>query len=81
MTAIKERLIGAITVMSESDAQKFWHIIQDEFAENSEVINNLEVVEPTEEEVRVIKAYENGDERYQPYMTHEQVKKELEIVE
>lgn len=79
MTAIKERLIGAITVMNEKDAQRFWHIIQEEFMGNDITSDGIETAEPTDEEIQIITAYENGDERYQPYITHEQVKKELGI--
>lgn len=70
MTAIKERLIGAITVMSEQDAEKFWHIIQEEF---------LEEVIPSEDELEAIAAYQNGDEKYQPFVSHAALKKELGI--
>lgn len=70
MTAIKERLIGAITVMSEQDAEKFWHIIQEEF---------LEEAIPSDEELEALKAYQNGDEGYQPTISHAALKKELGI--
>ena len=28
MTAVKERIIGAVSIMSDKDANIFWHIIQ-----------------------------------------------------
>ena len=28
MTAVKERIIGAVSIMSDKDADIFWHIIQ-----------------------------------------------------
>ena len=31
MTAVKERIIGAVSIMSDRDADIFWHIIQKHF--------------------------------------------------
>lgn len=31
MTAIKERIIGAVTIMSDSDAERFWEFIVKDF--------------------------------------------------
>ena len=31
MTAVKERIIGAVSIMSDKDANIFWHIIQKHF--------------------------------------------------
>ena len=31
MTIAKERIIGAVTVMSDSDAENIWEIIQNQF--------------------------------------------------
>ena len=31
MTAIKERILGAITVMSDTDAEKIWFLIKNNF--------------------------------------------------
>ncbi len=70
MSLIKERIIGAITIMSESDAEKVWKIIMQEFSEE---------VDPSKEELEIIKAYNSGDEKYQPYMSHQDIKKELGI--
>jgi len=71
MSVVKERILGAITVMSEEDSTKVWEFIEMHFGFPEEV--------PTDEEIRIIEAYENGDPEYQPYITHEQLKKELGI--
>jgi len=55
MSAIKERIFGAITVMSEEDA-------------------------PTDEEIKIITAYKNGEKEYQPFITHEELIKELGVI-
>ena len=71
MSAVKERIIGAITVMSEEDAIKVWELIEISFGFPEE--------DPTDEEIKIMEAYKRGDEEYQPYITHEDLKKELGI--
>ena len=75
MTIIKERIIGAITVMSEKEAETVWNIIKQEFGDKSMMWDELEADEPTAEELDIIKKYENGDDMYQPYILHEDLKK------
>ena len=41
MSNVKERIIGAVTIMNEKDAQKVWELIQGTF-----ILNNAEEVEP-----------------------------------
>ena len=71
MSVIKERILGAITVMSEEDATKIWELIEIKFGfpEDS----------PTNEEIEIINAYNNGVDEYQPYFTHTELKNELNI--
>ena len=71
MSVIKERIIGAITVTSEEDAIKVW--------EHIEMCYSFSEAAPTDEEIRIIDAYKKGVEEYQPYITHEDLKKELDI--
>ena len=69
MSAVKERILGAITVMHEEDAVKIWNIIKLHFSFSDEM--------PTEEEKAVIHAYKSGDADYQPFTSHEELKREL----
>ena len=78
MTPIKERLIGAITVMDNSDAEKIWNFILSKFDEKS-LWDSIEEVEPTEDEIAIFEEYKNKKEEYQPYITHEELMKELEL--
>ena len=71
MSVIKERLFGAITVMNEKDAAKMWRFVRSQFSFPED--------EPTEEEIAAVKAYENGDEEYQPYISHEDLIQKLGI--
>lgn len=32
MSNVKERILGAVTIMSEEDAEKVWNLIQSSFA-------------------------------------------------
>lgn len=59
MSNVKERIIGAVTIMSEKDAQKVWDLIQGTF-----ILNNAEEVEPDPEEPEAIRAYKSGDPEY-----------------
>ena len=74
MSNVKERILGAITIMSEKDAEKVWELIQATF-----ILNNAEEVVPDPEELEAIKAYQNGDPEYQPYITQDELMKELGI--
>ena len=69
MSAIKERILGAITVMSEDDAAKIWEIIKMQFS--------FAIDTPTDEEMEIFSAYKRGDDEFQPYISHEELKREL----
>jgi len=69
MSAVKERIMGAVTVMSEADAKKIWDVIRLQFEIDTDI--------PTDEEIAIINAYKRGDDEYQPYTSHEELKKEL----
>ena len=75
MSNIKERIIGAITVLTDDDAEKIWYFLQENFPQKS--WDNIEEIEATEEETQIISDYENGKDEYQPYMSHEDVLKEI----
>ena len=60
MTAIKEKIISAVTVMSDDDAEMFWDIISQKFAPAS--WENIEEEEPDEIDLQMLKAIENDPE-------------------
>ena len=74
MSNVKERIMGAVTIMSEKDAIRVWELIQGVF-----VLNNAEEVEPTPDELASIRAYKSGEQDYQPAISHEELLRELEI--
>lgn len=79
MDAVKERLIGAITLMSTDDATALWEYVVDTHAPRTS-LDSVEAVEPTVEEIEILKAYEAGEEQYQPSIAHDDLKKELGLV-
>lgn len=59
MTAVKERIIGAVTVMNDHDAEKFWEIIVNSFTPSWD---NIEEVEPDEFDLQMLNAIEEDPE-------------------
>ena len=66
MSRVKERILGAITVMRDDDAERIWDIIQRIFGDGYEEFNSTED-----------KIYEQDDEEYHPYMMGEEALKDL----
>ena len=73
MSNVKERIFGAVTIMSEEDAVKVWNLIQGAVA-----LSNAEEVAPYPDELAAIAAYKAGDPDYQPSISQEDLMKELE---
>lgn len=72
MSNIKERIIGAVTIMNEKDAEKVWDLIQATF-----ILSNAEEVDADTEELKVLNERRNGNPDYQPYASQDEVLKEL----
>ena len=74
MSNIKERIFGAVSIMTDEDAQKVWDLILSTFA-----LNNVAQDTPTPDEQAAFAAYKNGDPDYQPSISQEELMKELNI--
>ncbi len=72
MSDVKERIFGAVTIMSEKDAEKIWELIQATF-----VLGNAEEVPAEPEEIEALDAYQNENPEYQPCYTREEMLREL----
>ena len=59
MSNVKERIMGAVTIMSDQEAEKVWNMIQGVYK-----LYNAEEVSP--EHVEISAAYQSGDPEYQP---------------
>lgn len=57
MSNIKERLLGAITVMTEADAYNLWLYIENQHKEKN--LDDIEEVEPDEVDLKMLDEYEN----------------------
>lgn len=57
MSAIKERIIGAVTVMSDTDAARVWDLILDNISPRS--WEDIEAVAPDEWDEKMLSDIEN----------------------
>ena len=73
MSNVKERIIGAVTIMSEEEAEKVWNLIQASF-----ILSDVEEIEPDPEELEALRRYEAGEPDYQPSISAENLKRELD---
>lgn len=63
MTAIKERLIGAVTVMDDEKAERLWNLVIRDFQPRS--WNDIEEIEPDEMDLIMLKNIDNDPECHQ----------------
>lgn len=54
MTAVKEKIVGAITIMSDADAEELWKIIVQKYTPVS--WDDIEEVEPDEIDLQMLEA-------------------------
>ena len=76
MSAVKERLIGAITIMTENEALLLWEDLKNSYTQRNN-LSEVEETEPTDEEIKILDAFENGDPDYAPDTSIEDLKNEL----
>lgn len=55
MKALKERILGAITVMNDNDISRLWGIIADEFGNNETDWDSIPEEEPDEIDLQMLK--------------------------
>jgi hypothetical protein len=60
MTAVKERILGALTVMSNEDAERVWLIIRNTF--DSSLWDDIEEIEPDEADLKMLEEIENNSD-------------------
>lgn len=74
MSNVKERIIGAVTVMSEENAEKIWTIIETNFSASK--WDDIEEVEPDEIDLEMI-SEAKSDIDCQVFVSQQEVYKEL----
>ncbi len=77
MTAVKERIIGAVSIMSDKDANIFGHIIQKHF-KPPDTFAYIEKVEPDETYSIMLKKPKNTPDCHE-FISQEELMKELNM--
>lgn len=74
MTAIKERILGAVSVMNEADAEVVWELILANFPKRS--WSDIETVEPDEFDKKMLESIKD-DPDCSEFVSSEEAMKEL----
>ncbi len=74
MTAVKERILGAVSIMEESDAVSLWEYILSAFSSHS--FDEIEEVEPDEWDLQMLKEIENDPDCHE-FISSEDAMKEI----
>lgn len=73
MSAVKERILGAVTVMNENDAQILWNMITQTFGVNWE---NIEEIEPDDWDLQILSEIRSDPECHE-FVAEKDAMKEL----
>ena len=79
MTAIKERIIGAVSLMSDQEAAIFWNLIQNRYIVTSKAPKNwenIEEVEPDKFDLLMLKEIEEDPDCHE-FISEEEMMAEL----
>ncbi len=76
MSNIKERIIGAVTIMDEKDAARFWEIIQVTFRKRE--WDSIPEEEPDEIDLAMLEQIQNNPDCHE-FVSSEEAMKELGI--
>lgn len=74
MTAIKERILGAVSVMSDADAEIIWELILDNFPKRS--WEDIETITPDDWDLKMLSEIEK-DPDCKKFISSEDAMKEL----
>lgn len=76
MSNIKERILGAITVMSDEDAHMIWNVILNQFSNSA--WDNIEEIEPDEADMEMLNEIKNNPDCSE-FISNEQLKNTLNL--
>ncbi len=76
MTPIKERILGAVTIMSNEDAEKLWFIIKNKFDDN--IWNNIDEIQPDEWDLKMLSEIEKNPD-CKEFISEEKLYKSLNL--
>lgn len=78
MTATKERIMGAVALMSEKEAENFWTLIQNHYTISPKTWKDIEEVTPDEIDLVMLKEIE-ADPDCHEFLSADEVMKELNL--
>lgn len=76
MSAIKERILGAVTIMNDSDAEKVWDFVINNFSPRS--WDDIEEVVPDEWDLKMINDIDKDPDCHE-FVSQEDLLKELDL--
>lgn len=76
MTAVKERIIGAVSLMNEKEAEFFWKLIQNRYVISPKRWSDIDAVEPDEIDLMMLQEIENNPDCHE-FVSQEDALKEL----
>ena len=76
MAVIKERIIGAVTLMTDKDAENFWELIKSHYIISPKTWEDIEEGPPDEFDLAMLKEIEN-DPDCQEFVSSDDVIREL----
>lgn len=76
MTATKERIIGAVSLMNDKEAEFFWKMIQNRYIISPKTWDDIEEVEPDEFDLMLLEEAHNNPECHE-FVSKEEALKEL----
>lgn len=79
MTATKERIIGAVSLMNDKEAELFWKLIQNRYVISPKSWDNIDSIEPDEFDLAMLREIENNPECHE-FVSSEEAMKELGLV-
>ena len=79
INSLKERILGAVTVMNEKDTQRLWGIIADEFGSSEADWDSIPEEEPDEIDLQMLKEIEEDPDCHE-FVSAEEAEKMLAAV-
>lgn len=78
MTAIKERIIGAVSLMNDKEAEFIWNMIQSRYIISPKTWEDIEEVEPDELDLALLEEIRNNHECHE-FVSQAELLKELDL--
>lgn len=76
MNALKERILGAVTVMNDSDAEKVWNFVIENLSPKS--WEDIEEVTPDEWDLKMLDDIDNDPDCHE-FISQDELLKELDL--